>query len=26
LVESRLGPLPRLRFETGVSLNYLMAF
>ena len=26
LVESRLGSLPRIRFETGVSLNYLMAF
>ncbi len=26
LIESRLGSLPRIRFETGVSLNYLMAF
>ncbi|MGH7231657.1 MAG: signal peptide peptidase SppA [Nitrospiraceae bacterium] len=26
LVESRLGLLPRLHFETGVSLKYLMAF
>jgi protease-4 len=26
LIEGRLGVLPKLRFDTGVSLNYLMAF